>query len=101
MNFPDSIPPLDNNSIPVGFNSVRSKPFMEFDPNNPDYEGAENWELQKRHMTGVEPIIESVIERLRFVQEGPLMRPENRIAIARLQEALGVLRNDPVMRLEG
>jgi hypothetical protein len=63
--FPDSIPPLDNNSIPAGvtpiesegdanpigyamdfswfgkesgqFPVVRSKPFMQFDPENPDY----------------------------------------------------------------
>ena len=55
--FPNSIPPLDNNSIPVGFTTediiesegdvnplgvVRSKPFMQFDPANPDYEGQEN-----------------------------------------------------------
>ena len=57
--FPNSIPPLDNNSIPAGFVSediiesegdvnpigvVRSKPFMQFDPTNPDYDGAENSE---------------------------------------------------------
>lgn len=54
--FPDSIPPLDNNSIPAGVTPiesegdlnpigvVRSKPFMQFDPANPDYDGAETSE---------------------------------------------------------
>jgi len=38
-NFPDSVPPLDNNSIMVGV--IRSKPFMQFDANDPDYDGSE------------------------------------------------------------
>ena len=53
--FPDSIPPLDINSIPAGVTPiesegdvnpigvVRSKPFINFDRRNPDFEGAENY----------------------------------------------------------
>lgn len=44
-NFPDSIPPLDNNSIPVGV--IRSKPFMQFDEDDPDYDGAEKYESKE------------------------------------------------------
>ena len=37
-----SVPPLDNNSIPVAV--IRSKPFMQFDEDDPDYDGAEKYE---------------------------------------------------------
>lgn len=49
--FPDSIPPLDNNSILVGFPDtatvVRSKPFMQYDEIDPDYEGQDNYSEHK------------------------------------------------------